>query len=202
MAIGSQPPIGEAFGRFKITNNLIDREEYDAWAKWFGDMVAEHGLHFGEAKIINSKRNLAKPERIKMREREESGVGEVGHNMHDAITHVVDRIDAAWPKTIDCGPGWTDLVIKCHLELLAVDPEYTVYQVKEKFGSLRFYFGTNKDGDQEMRMWQIAKKFESESLKTCEITGSDGVLMLKDGIYKTLAKTFESQGWVEVISQD
>ena len=57
MAIGSEAPIGETFGRFKITNNLIDREEYDAWAKWFGEMVARHGILFGEAKVIVDARH-------------------------------------------------------------------------------------------------------------------------------------------------
>lgn len=65
MAIGSQPPIGESFGRFKVTNNLIDREEYDKWAEWFGDMVANHGLLFGEAKIIVPGPRMQKWEHVR-----------------------------------------------------------------------------------------------------------------------------------------
>ena len=120
----------------------------------------------------------------------------------DAVAHIIDRIDDGWPKTIDCGPGWTNLIIKCHMDLSMIDPDYTIYQVKEKFGSLRFYFGTMKDGVEEMQMWQVIKKYEAESLKTCEITGDEGVLMVRDGRYKTLAKSFEKEGWVEVVSPE
>jgi hypothetical protein len=118
--------------------------------------------------------------------------------MNDAVTHVIDRIEDGWTKEVECGPGWTNLVIGCHLELMMIDPDYTVYQVKEKFGSLRYYFGTKKDDEDEAKMWEIAKKYEMESMKTCELTGEQGTLMVKDGRYKTLSEQFAKDGWQEV----
>jgi hypothetical protein len=62
MAIGSEAPIGEEFKSFKIKNGMIDKADYDAWAEWFGNMVAEHGLLFGEAKVIKHKKKNSSPE--------------------------------------------------------------------------------------------------------------------------------------------
>jgi hypothetical protein len=39
----------------------------------------------------------------------------------------------------DVGPGWRPLLLCLHERLLAVSPEYSVNQVKEKFGRLRIY---------------------------------------------------------------
>lgn len=60
MAIGSEAPVGEVFGRFKVVNNLIDKEEYDQWAAWFGEQVRKHGLLFGYAKICYTETSLQK----------------------------------------------------------------------------------------------------------------------------------------------
>lgn len=56
MAIGSEAPIGETFGRFKIVNGLIDREDYDKWAAWFKERVEKDGLLFDYAKVIVHKK--------------------------------------------------------------------------------------------------------------------------------------------------
>lgn len=35
---------------------------------------------------------------------------------------------------------WIDLLIELHEKLVELDPDYTIFQVKNKFGGLRFYF--------------------------------------------------------------
>ena len=42
---------------------------------------------------------------------------------------------------ISCSDGWMDIVSKCAEEIVANDPEERVkfFQIKEKFGGLRFY---------------------------------------------------------------
>ena len=56
----------------------------------------------------------------------------------------------------DIYPEWEDLVIKLDDdELSALDPDYTLSQVKEKFGGLRYYFmaseGTSYEDYEKMR---------------------------------------------------
>ena len=85
-----------------------------------------------------------------------------------------------------------------------MDPNYEVFQVKEKFGSLRYYFGTKSTDLKEFMMWKVSEKYMFLSEKTCEITGKAGKLMFKQGLYKTLAEEYEKDGWklVDGVSAD
>ena len=125
-------------------------------------------------------------------------------NVHLILEQITSRINSAYGKVIECDPGWHELVCKCHLELLAMDPNYEVFQVKEKFGSLRYYFGTKSTDLKEFMMWKVSEKYMFLSEKTCEITGKAGKLMFKQGLYKTLAEEYEKDGWklVDGVSAD
>lgn len=114
------------------------------------------------------------------------------------ITHILDRIPEQWFKAIECGPGWTDIILQCHEELNAIDPTYTPYQIKEKYGWLRYYFGTTVSGDKSREMLDIVNKYERLSSVTCELTGEPGSLMVKEGYYRTLSDVFLERGWEKV----
>lgn len=120
------------------------------------------------------------------------------------LDEIKEKIDPLYGKTIDCDAGWHHLVAQCHMELSIIDPNYKVFQVKEKFGSLRYYFGTRSGDLKEMEMWKIAQKYELASQEVCEVTGKPGKLMYKEGLYKTLAEEYEKDGWepVEKVSAD
>jgi hypothetical protein len=120
------------------------------------------------------------------------------------LEQIKSRINSAYGKTIACDSGWHELVCKCHLELLAMDPNYEVFQIKEKFGSLRYYFGTRSTDLKEFMMWKVSEKYTALSENTCEITGKAGKLMFKQGLYKTLAEEYENDGWklVDGVSAD
>lgn len=62
--------------------------------------------------------------------------------------------------------GWLDLVLDIHEGLLA-NPNYRIGQVKEKYGSLRFYADGLTDAEQD---WVWEK--ENESLYICQACGS------------------------------
>lgn len=110
---------------------------------------------------------------------------------------VLDRIDPTFGKTIDCEEGWYDLILTMNSEIEKIDPDYRIYQVKEKFGSLRVYFQTS--GPQfEKKIWDIIKRYERASQLTCEKTGKPGLLMKKDGHFKTLHPSFMNEGWEPV----
>ena len=58
---------------------------------------------------------------------------------------------------------------------------FRVVQVKEKFGTLRFYTDLSSDG-----MEKLIRKAEKKSCITCEVCGKPGVLMARGYWYKTL----------------
>ena len=61
------------------------------------------------------------------------------------------------------------------------EPLFSVLQVKEKFGGLRFYYMMNTKDDELYRRIQTAvDTAEDTSYSTCQITGNIGVLC-KDG---------------------
>lgn len=55
---------------------------------------------------------------------------------------MIDIIGLPWESTyqnIDTPDSWLPVIEKLHKDLLAIDPDYRVAQVKEKFGRLRYY---------------------------------------------------------------
>jgi hypothetical protein len=63
--------------------------------------------------------------------------------------------------------GWKKLVLKLVDDLIKIDKNIEVLQVKEKFGGLRFYIGAgiNKEA------YDLINKAEEESYKICEDCG-------------------------------
>lgn len=84
-------------------------------------------------------------------------------------------------RVIDCGYGWGDIIRRCHAELLAMDPEYVIVQIKEKFGMLRYYFTPSKH-EYFAPMEEVSFRYEKESVHICEVCGKDGALRRNKGI--------------------
>lgn len=112
----------------------------------------------------------------------------------ESLKPLLDRIDPTFGKVISCDSGWWGLLESLHREFLEVDPNYRLYQIKEKFGSLRVYFAPSSPQFEE-RLSAIASRHERISQLTCEVTGKAGQLMVKDGRYKTLSRSFMEDGW-------
>ncbi|HDR8993915.1 hypothetical protein [Burkholderia vietnamiensis] len=74
-----------------------------------------------------------------------------------------------------CGDGWFDLIDVLCAQLQGVTehggPQVVATQVKEKFGSLRFY--TASLNDEQHGMVELA---EALSVRICEVCGSRGQL--------------------------
>ena len=102
------------------------------------------------------------------------------------IEALKEKIVPGYSKSIDVDEGWYQIVIDCDADLTAIDPDYQIFQVKQKFGSLRFYFYTKKL-EKSQEMFELIKDYEVKSLQTCEATGKPGVLMKsKTGWFRTL----------------
>lgn len=102
---------------------------------------------------------------------------------------VLDRIPAVWGKYLP-DPGWDNLILTLDKILADIDPEYEIYQVKEKFGTLRFYAQCNNpDQDQNNLGHILIGSFESVSKYVCESCGStDKVYARTAGWVKTLCE--------------
>lgn len=105
-----------------------------------------------------------------------------------------------------CGDGWSN-IIQCLMVAITyhikdeyyrdkklpydqwelINPEeysFTINQVKEKFGSLRFYYSVRKDNEifsAMVRMAELLSEF------TCEETGDAGNLYVKNGFLRILS---------------
>ena len=89
-------------------------------------------------------------------------------------------------KSIDVDEGWYQIVVNCDKELIKIDPNYQIFQIKQKFGGLRYYFHPSQS-DTLKEMQKVIAKYEAIAKITCEATGNPGVLMRsKSGWYKTL----------------
>jgi hypothetical protein len=103
--------------------------------------------------------------------------------MNDLNKHVEElakKIKPPYYSRIEVDEGWYQLVIDCDNELSKIDPKYSLFQVKEKFGGLRYYFQSSEPGLRD-EMDEIVAKYEEIASKTCEATGLPGVLMKSIG---------------------
>lgn len=85
------------------------------------------------------------------------------HNREDGVRQV--------------GPGWKDLVLECFDLCDQSGMDYTVVQIKEKFGSLRFYVHFHAEEDQKdqvQEMFRSLREVTGKSHRTCEMCGEPG----------------------------
>lgn len=57
----------------------------------------------------------------------------------DRLPQLIDRFLPGSPRALWCGPGWDDLLRRLDADLSQLFPNYGLWQVKEKYGTLRFY---------------------------------------------------------------
>jgi len=113
-----------------------------------------------------------------------------------AVEALKTKIPASYGKYIHVDEGWYQIIVDCDKELTAIDPNYQILQIKEKFGGLRYYMTPCNDTTEEQRnkMHQIVAKYEKIASKTCEATGLEGVLMKSVGGWlKTLNVEYASK---------
>lgn len=87
--------------------------------------------------------------------------------------NILDRFADDIPALIDCGYGWAELIKECDEALFSLDPNYTIAQIKAKFGGLRFYFNPT-DMKQYGKLSAIVMSIEEKSLTICEECGAPG----------------------------
>jgi len=101
-----------------------------------------------------------------------------------------------WSNYIEVDEGWYQIVLDCDAELTALDPDYSILQIKEKFGGLRYYFRPSEKCDKLtfLKMKDVIYKYEKLARQTCEATGKPGVMMRSiGGWYKTLNPEYAAE---------
>jgi hypothetical protein len=115
---------------------------------------------------------------------------DTGEYLED-IKDILNRIPVGWGKWISCGPGWYKLLADTNRKMKLMCPTYEIHQVKEKFGTLRFYWGIPfedaawEELDDDTAnivydiMGDIAGHAENQSAYICESCGKYG--KIRDG---------------------
>lgn len=114
-----------------------------------------------------------------------------------AIDTILRRIPDGWGRRLSIDAGWYPLVIATDAQLDRLDPHYRVHQIKEKFGTLRYYFQASGDDPDPVlleAMDAITDDAEHASAITCERCGQPGILHQSPGIrVKTLCASCAEQ---------
>ena len=89
------------------------------------------------------------------------------------------------------GEGWHPILRELEADLNQMDPDFTLQQVKEKFGGLRYYAQTSQgvDGAVHREFHDRIRVAEEKSEHVCEQCGQPGENHAIHGWYKTLCET-------------
>lgn len=86
----------------------------------------------------------------------------------------------------ECGDGWADILNIMFEKITALNPsKFHVNQIKEKFGTLRVYWGGNV-GKHENAINAIINEAEEKSAITCENCGEPAKCRCVNNWYVTL----------------
>ena len=108
---------------------------------------------------------------------------------------------------MECGDGWYDLIDELlgKLDLISKNMGVQVIasQIKQKFGTLRFYYDTviktdlNVNNYVEDIIRDVVARTEIKSAYVCENTGKNGTLCSRMGYLKTICKEeADKEGYV------
>lgn len=99
--------------------------------------------------------------------------------------------------------GWQWIIEDCDRLLARLDPNYEIHQIKEKFGTLRYYYGTVAGPDTEEVMDAIIDRAEALSAKTCEVCGDSSAVSYPSRGIKfdptAVIKATKGGGWYKTI---
>lgn len=91
----------------------------------------------------------------------------------EGLSRILDKIPEGWGRWISHDKGWYRIICEADEMLSYIDPDYEIHQVKEKFGTLCFYFGSKHPWDsiQHKIMNAVVREAEHLSSVTCEFCG-------------------------------
>jgi hypothetical protein len=108
---------------------------------------------------------------------------DAGPFAHD-LERILHRIPEGYHRSIGCAAGWYRLITELDRKLAALDPNFKVLEVTERYGTLRWDFDCARSVYAVMAA--LVDQAESASERICERCGGAAVLMVHGGWYATL----------------
>lgn len=109
-----------------------------------------------------------------------------GNGYPPELQRILDRQPPMW-AALAVGRGWWPLLARLDKQLAGLDADYTVSQVKEKLGGLRYGATTTLIGVARVPFHEAVLAAKEEAHRTCERCGRPRVLLINgDGYYLTL----------------
>lgn len=113
------------------------------------------------------------------------------------IAKILQRFEPQMPARLDVGHGWLPMIIKLDQKLNILCPTYTISQVKEKFGLLRYYahctpFETMTASTRDTiyeAFYDLVHHAEYSSQFVCDMCGNHGKLHNDNGWFNTRCDT-------------
>ena len=97
------------------------------------------------------------------------------------------------------GEGWQELIAGVHQGLTALFREYEIYQIKEKFGGLRYYWGAPEQSETLLAAGrELVDTAEARSFHICEQCGAEGAVQSHRGWLVTLCEEHHQERAAEV----
>jgi hypothetical protein len=122
--------------------------------------------------------------------------------MKEIEQKLLDRFQKGYIKSISCNEGWYKILENLDNKLSYLDPNYRVAQIKEKFGTLRFYFDTDIEGLVRDIMFDCVRAAEFTSSYTCEYCGNNQGRLQDYGWVKTACHPCWNKKMDEIADRD
>ncbi|MCQ4202699.1 hypothetical protein M4J06_007217 [Streptomyces coelicoflavus] len=90
------------------------------------------------------------------------------------------------------GPGWHVLLLRLHTQLLVLEPDYRIHDLKEKLGAVRIRI-TSACAPVRPEIRSLLTSAEEQSATTCEFCGSPG---------RRRRRNDEAAGWIKAVCED
>jgi hypothetical protein len=111
----------------------------------------------------------------------------------DSILNILSRFDPNYRLSLDIRPGWIPLILSLHYKILSLVDDYLIYQIKEKFGTLRYYAepripnGYSPENKHHILTIfnHLIQSAENDSAQICELCSRPGTLFSENSWYKT-----------------
>lgn len=104
-----------------------------------------------------------------------------------------------WLPFIECGAGWDRILDEVEERLNYLDPNYEVQQVKEKYGTLRFYCTPTTGGLVQDIMDDVVRMAEYWSARTCELCGNSSGRGGGSTKFDFTVGTKNRNGWYKIL---
>lgn len=111
------------------------------------------------------------------------------------ILNIFSKIHPEYGITLSINPGWIPLIVDLHKQISSLISDYRIYQIKEKFGSLRYYADFTISIENIKNFEYLSELIHTTELKSqtiCDICTQPGTLRNHSFIYKTRCDSCEN----------